>query len=96
MTKEIFNDSYDYTKYVPEYKELAEKHLADDSVHQASLLKHIKEDKDINRRCLYALEYAYSSSDGPYFTEAIPYLERLCWRMSIHLICTMCSVHDVR
>ena len=74
LTQELFQQQYDYTQYVPEYDALAEKRVQDDSVHQAVLIKHLKEDKNINRRCLYALEYAYSSSEGPYFHKAVPYL----------------------
>ena len=38
------------------------------------MLQLLQTEQDINRRCIYALEYAHSSSDGPHFIEAAPYL----------------------
>ena len=34
----------------------------------------IANETDMNRRCVYAMEYAHSSTDGPYFTDAVPVL----------------------
>lgn len=74
MSEEDYNHAIDCSRYVPNYEALAQKRMQDDSVHQAALIQLLQTETDINRRCIYALEYAHSSSDGPYFTESTPYL----------------------
>ena len=60
--------------YIQNYAELKEKRMQSDSIHQQKLLSKIANETDMNRRCVYAMEYAHSSTDGPYFTDAVPVL----------------------
>lgn len=63
-----------YATYIQNYAELKEKRMQSDSMHQQKLLSMIANETDMNRRCVYAMEYAHSSTDGPYFTDAVPVL----------------------
>lgn len=74
LTEEEYFALIDCNNYVPDYDSLTQMRMSDDSLHQVALLELLRTEKDINRRCIYALEYAHSSSDGPYFMDAVPYL----------------------
>ena len=69
-----------YANYVLNYAKLKEKRMLSDSIHQQQLLNLIASETDMNRRCVYAMEYAHSSKDGPYFVDAIPVL--------VNIMCT--------
>ena len=60
--------------WVEDYDSISDKRMSGDSIYQAFLVKQLHEEKDINRRCVYAIEYAHSSTDGPHFQDAKPYL----------------------
>lgn len=75
VASESYNeDEEPYATYVQNYAELQEKRMQSDSIHQQQLLSMIDSATDMNRRCVYAIEYAHSSQDGPYFIDAIPVL----------------------
>lgn len=74
LTDEMYDSLIDCNNYVSNYELLAQKRMQDDSLHQAELLQLLQNEQDINRRCIYAIEYAHSSSDGPHFIDAAPYL----------------------
>ena len=68
-----------YALYVDNYDELKAMRMKNDSVHQEKLLAMIAAEEDINRKCVYAMEYAHSSDQGPNFDSAIPVLvEMMC------------------
>lgn len=74
LSDEQYTSLVDRKQYVPDFDDLLAYRLKDDSVHQARLLDLLQSEQDIHRRCIYALEYAHSSSDGPYFSDCLPYL----------------------
>ena len=74
LTEEMYEKLINCGNYVPNYETMVQKRMQDDSLYQAELLQLLQTELDINRRCIYALEYAHSSSDGPHFIEAAPYL----------------------
>lgn len=76
-TYERFESAMDQTQWVPNYKKLLEKRYSSDEDHQKSLLTALDTTRSFNTRCVYALEYAHSCEDAPYFADAIPYLVKL-------------------
>jgi len=77
ITEEVYWQALDKSQWVNDYDALYALRDKSDSLHQASLLERFGRSKDINERCVLALEYAHSSEDGPYFTQAIPLLEQV-------------------
>ena len=75
IIQKYFSNNMLYSHFVTEYEDLNEYRILSDSLYQRELLTLLDTEKEINLRCIYALEYAQSSKDdGPFFEEALPYL----------------------
>ena len=74
LKEEDYFRQIEYDNYVTDYSQLKAKRMTNDTLHQQQLLQWINQETDFNLRCIYAMEYAHSSTDGPYFEAAIPVL----------------------
>lgn len=74
LTEDEYFRQINYENYVKNYSQIKAKRMKNDSVHQQQLLQRINQETDFTLRSIYAMEYAHSSEDGPYFEDAIPVL----------------------
>ena len=61
--------------WIDNYADISDKRGQSDTIFQQQLVAALDTTTDFNRFCALAIEYAHSSSEGPFIPEALPYLE---------------------
>lgn len=74
LSEDAYWEAVKKSNWVSDWEELFRKRGLSAQDHQSFLRHAMDTASSFNARCVYALEFAHSSDDGPYFDEAIPYL----------------------
>lgn len=74
LSEDAYWEAVKKSNWVSNWEDLFRKRGLSDKKHMSFLRHAMDTASTFNARCVYALEYAHSSEDGPYFEEGIPYL----------------------
>lgn len=76
FTGEDFMHAMDPAQWIDNYAAMKAKRALSDTIFQQQLVVLLDTTSDFNVFCVLAIEYANSSTEGPWATDALPYLEK--------------------
>ena len=76
ITEDMYWAAMDPAQWVDNYEEIKKKRGQSDTILQQQLVAMLDTTTDFNTYCVLAIEYAHWSEEGPWATDALPYLEK--------------------